>query len=44
MSESEKQKYEKMRESDEVRYREHLDIGQIPRMGRNFSFNASVIF
>ncbi len=27
-----------------LQYREHLDIGQIPRMGRNFSFNASVIF
>jgi iron complex outermembrane recepter protein len=25
-------------------YREHLDIGAVPRFGRNFSFNVSFIF
>ncbi|MCA0429999.1 MAG: TonB-dependent receptor [Bacteroidetes bacterium] len=28
----------------DLQYREHLDIGQIPRMGRNFSLNANLIF
>lgn len=26
------------------KYREHLDIGQIPRFGRNFSFNLNFLF
>ncbi len=28
----------------DVRYREHLDIGQVPRFGRSFNFNLSYIF
>lgn len=28
----------------DVRYREHLDIGQVPRFGRGFSFNLSFLF
>lgn len=28
----------------DVYYREHLDIGQVPRFGRNFSFNLGFLF
>lgn len=28
----------------DVKYREHLDIGQIPRFGRNFSINLNFLF
>jgi iron complex outermembrane receptor protein len=28
----------------DLQYREHLDIGRIPRMGRNFSLNVNLIF
>lgn len=28
----------------DVRYREHLDIGQVPRFGRNFTANLNFIF
>lgn len=28
----------------DLRYREHLDIGQVPRFGRNFSLNLNFLF